>query len=633
VAHPSLPNYLAMIAGTTKGCTSDACPGGYQDRTLAGQLNSRGLSWAGYFEDIPHAGYLGGDSGGYVRRHNPFAYFAEITSSPSMRDSIRPLSDLPKDLSDAPAFSLILPNARHKIQGGSLGDGDRWLRQHVAPLIRSSAFQRSGAIFITWAEGAKGDEAGCCLEGVSGGHVPLIAILSGGRRAYRSSQAYSAYSLLRTIQDSFGLGHLAQSGTSAIRPLAELWPPQRDSVVRSPARWSLAGRVDFGYGSDAATGDFPATRNKPENKLFYTPDRRWWAVLGIGNVQLVRAFGGAGVYLLEMVGHEWRPRLRLPGADPWERADTAIRGRLLYIALRDNRSLPGNTRTSHLYELEYGEDGKWSVLSGPTVITSDNPETLDLAPDSRGHLWVTYRYRGRIKVGFAARGADRFRFGFLPSSGVSHDDISAIVSFGTGTTGYKIGVLWSDAKGKRFMFAWRLDRAPFPKGVWHVETAYGDGVGGCPTATSDLCADDHINMKAHGDQLYASVKTGLSDSTKPDPNDPLVVILRRDESGSWSAHPVSTIKQKPSRPILVIAPYLQRIFVFAEITGKGTYVWQSPLDPPAFNELLFLPWTVSRKVVLTDPTSTSQLIQPGVGIVVETSTGQENQYWHNEFLP
>jgi hypothetical protein len=633
VAHPSLPNYLAMIAGSTKGCTSDACPGGYPDRTLAGQLSSRGLSWAGYFEGIPHPGYVGGDRGGYVRRHNPFAYFAEITSSPSMKDSIRPLSDLRKDQSDPPAFSLILPNTRHRIQGGSVGEGDRWLRQHVASLIRSSAFQRGGAIFITWAEGGKGDEAGCCLDGVSGGHVPLIAVLSGGRRGFRATQEYSSYSLLRTVQDSFGLGHLGQSGNRAVRPLAELWPPQRDSVVRWPARWSPAGRMDFSYGTDATTGDFPATRNKPENKLFFTPDRRWWAVLGIGNVQAVRTSGGAGVYLLELVGHEWRPRLRLPGADPWERADTAIRGRLLYIALRDNRSLPGNTRTSRLYEMEYREDGTWDVLSGPTLITSDNPETLDLALDSRGHLWVTYRFRGRIKVGVADRAGARFRFGFLPSSTVTDDDISAIGSFGTGATDQKIGVLWSDAKGKRFMFAWRLDRAFSQDGAWHVETAYGDGVGGCPTATSDVCADDHINMKAHGDQIYAVVKTGLSDSINADPNDPLAVVLRRDASGTWSAHPVSRVEQNPSRPILVIAPHLQRIFVFAEKANRGTYVWQSPLDPPAFNEMLFQPWTVSENIVLTDPTSTSQLIRPGVRIVVETSSGRENQYWHNEFLP
>jgi phosphatidylinositol-3-phosphatase len=633
LAHPSLPNYLAMISGATQGCTSEACAGGYSGRTLAGQLSARGLGWKGYFEDLPSPGYVGGDRRAYVRAHNPFTYFSEITSSPSMRESIRPLSDFQPQSAEAPAFSLIVPNRKHKIQGDTIDEGDRWLREHVSPLIKSSAFQRGGAIFVTWAEGRSDDQSGCCLDGVSGGRVPLISILSGGRRSYQADQSYSGYSLLRTIEDAFAVGHLGQSGAGNVKSLAELWPPRGESTFGWPARWSTAGRMDFRYGSDATIGDYPATRNKPESKLFYTPDRRWWAVFGIGDVQLVRNTGGPGVYLLELVGHEWRPRLRLPEADPWERADTVTDGRSLSIALRDNRSLRGNRRTSRLYKLHYQEDGTWKLVSEPMLITNDNPETLNIALDARGRLWVTYRFRGRIKVGVAEPRSDHFVFGLLPASAVTSDDISAIVHFGTGASGHKIGVMWSDEKAKRFMFAWRSDNDPFPDGPWHVETAYGDGVGGCPTVASDACADDHINLKSFGDVIFAAVKTGLSDSLHADPDDPLAIILRRDAVGNWSAHPISSVKQKPSRPILVIAPYLDRIFVFAQVGVKGIYVWQSPLDPPAFNEMLSLPWTVDDRVVLTDPTSTSQLIEPGAGIVVETSSGKENQYWHNEFLP
>lgn len=633
VDHPSLPNYLAMIAGSTKGCTTDTCPGGYPDRTVVGQLHSRGLSWAGYFEDLPHEGYVGGDQGGYVRHHNPFLYFQEVMTSPSMKTSLRPLPSLIDDLPDPPAFSLIVPNIHHQIQNGSIPEGDRWLRAHVDPVIRSSGFQRGGAIFITWAESAKGDTAGCCLPEVSGGRVPLIAVLSGGRRAFRTSREHCVYSLLRTIQDSFGLPSLARSGARAIDPMAEFWSLERNSVVTWPNRWSPDGHIDFDYGTDATIGGYPASRNKPENKLFYTPDHRWWAVLGIGDVPIVRTAGGSGVYLLELVDHVWRPSFRLPGADPWERADTALRGRVLYIALRDNRSVRENTRTSHLYRLVYRETGKWSLLSGPTLITADNPETLAIAPDSQGRIWLTYRSRRRINVGIARMGSARFRFSFLPGSTVSRDDISAIVQFGTAISGYKIGVMWSDEIGGRFMFAWRPVDAPIESAGWHVETAYGHGIGGCPTATSDLCADDHINIKAYGDQIYASVKTSLGDPTDSDPNDPLVVVLRRDEAGRWSAYPVSPVRQKASRPILVIAPYLQRIFVFAEKANSGTYVWQSPLESPAFNERAFFPWTVSGTVIVSDPTSTSQTIEPGVGIVVVTSAGQRSQYWHNEFLP
>src|SRR3954463_4143328 len=70
--HPSLPNYLAMISGSTQGCGNDHCTGRFRGPTLARQLGARGHGWQGYFEGLPHRGYVGGNQGGYIRHHNPF---------------------------------------------------------------------------------------------------------------------------------------------------------------------------------------------------------------------------------------------------------------------------------------------------------------------------------------------------------------------------------------------------------------------------------------------------------------------------------------------------------------------------------------------------------------------------------
>ena len=63
VAHPSLPNYLAMISGSTHSCTSNGCQGNYRGRTLAGQFSGHGLRWRGFIEGLPEPGYTGRDSG------------------------------------------------------------------------------------------------------------------------------------------------------------------------------------------------------------------------------------------------------------------------------------------------------------------------------------------------------------------------------------------------------------------------------------------------------------------------------------------------------------------------------------------------------------------------------------------
>ncbi|MFH4316774.1 alkaline phosphatase family protein, partial [Acinetobacter baumannii] len=45
VAHPSLPNYVAMIAGDTFGSRADDPSQRFNGPTLAGQLEAKGLSW------------------------------------------------------------------------------------------------------------------------------------------------------------------------------------------------------------------------------------------------------------------------------------------------------------------------------------------------------------------------------------------------------------------------------------------------------------------------------------------------------------------------------------------------------------------------------------------------------------
>jgi hypothetical protein len=167
-------------------------------------------------------------------------------------------------------------------------------------------------------------------------------------------------------------------------------------------KWTPAGQRDFVFGSQVVVSGGPATGHKPESKLFYTPDGRWWAVLGTSGDGL-RA---PGVWLNELASHVWQPVFKFqgPGADPWEKADSLFDDATnrLYVSLRDNRSVMGNPRVSHLYRLSYDGAGHWSLLSGPTRITTISPETLTIALDSTGRLWTTFRQGTAIKVGYTA---------------------------------------------------------------------------------------------------------------------------------------------------------------------------------------------------------------------------------------
>jgi len=218
-AHPSLPNYLAMISGSTHGCSSDHCKVGLRGPNLARQLTARGLGWQGYFEGLPHRGYVGGNRGQYIRHHNPFVYFRSVTSSHRQRRHLRKMGAFARSLRSPAALSYVVPNNAHNMHDGPIRAGDRWLAHWVTRVMRSRAYRHGGVIFIVWDEGHN-DRSGSCLPGIHGGRIPLF-IISRHTRRHRLPGPRTTYSLLRTLETGFRLPHLGRAALT--KPLPRVW--------------------------------------------------------------------------------------------------------------------------------------------------------------------------------------------------------------------------------------------------------------------------------------------------------------------------------------------------------------------------------------------------------------------------
>ncbi len=218
--HPSLPNYLAMISGSTHGCASDRCTGGFRGPTLARQLTARGLGWQGYFEGLPRRGYIGANRGGYIRHHNPFVYFRSVTSSHRQRRHLRKMRAFSGSLRSPPALSYVVPNNAHNMHSGPIRAGDRWLARWVTRVMHSGAYRHGGVIFIVWDEGHN-DRSGCCLPGIHGGRIPLFIISRHTRHHHRATGPRTTYSLLRTLETGFRLPHLGLAVLT--KPLPRAW--------------------------------------------------------------------------------------------------------------------------------------------------------------------------------------------------------------------------------------------------------------------------------------------------------------------------------------------------------------------------------------------------------------------------
>ena len=224
--HNSLDNYLSMISGQASSVETEADCEVFSDfeltrvdadgqavgkgcvypariKTLADQMQAKGLRWKGYMEDMgndpareaaacghpalnakdltqnpaaPSASVPRGDQ--YAARHNPFVYFHSIIDRPGCAANDVSLQALDADLASlaaTPNLAFITPNLCNdghdgagtgaKGQGcvdgkpGGLTASDAFLKEWVPKITASAAFKKDGLLIITFDESNVRDAA------------------------------------------------------------------------------------------------------------------------------------------------------------------------------------------------------------------------------------------------------------------------------------------------------------------------------------------------------------------------------------------------------------------------------------------------------------------------------------------
>jgi acid phosphatase len=161
LTHPSLPNYLAMVGGSTFGVADDAPPTAHPlpGRSVFDLALDAGRTAKAYIESMPGPCAL--DSGGrYAARHNPWTYFA----GPAERSHCRSY-DLPAGSPSAgplhddvtagtlPTLGWLTPDLCHDGHDCPLAVADDWLRGWL-PVIMNGPDFRAGrlAVVVTFDE-------------------------------------------------------------------------------------------------------------------------------------------------------------------------------------------------------------------------------------------------------------------------------------------------------------------------------------------------------------------------------------------------------------------------------------------------------------------------------------------------
>ena len=207
LTHPSLPNYLALVSGSTHGIHSNCTTCVVAALNLADTLEAARRSWKAYAEGLPRSGWTGASAGLYAKKHMPFLYFRDVVSSPSRRQRVVPLRQLTTDLATGtlPDFALLVPNLCNSMHDCSVRTGDRWLARQLPPLLRLPAT----VVFITFDEGAGGNRLAALALGT--------AVQPGTRVTARTGH----YALLRTIETAWGLPLLGHSASA--KPITGIW--------------------------------------------------------------------------------------------------------------------------------------------------------------------------------------------------------------------------------------------------------------------------------------------------------------------------------------------------------------------------------------------------------------------------
>ena len=208
VAHPSLPNYLALTGGSTFGITSDCVTCYVNAPNLFSQMAAAHVSYDAYLQGVPGPCFLATYGGNdYASKHNPFRYYDDVRSSPKACSHLRPYTELAVTLrhraSRVPSFVWVTPDLCHDGHDCSTAAAATWLTGFVNEVTASAAYRSGGLLIITWDEGV-GSRGG-------GGQVATIVLSSQTRPGTRVARALNHYSVLATVEDNFGLARLGDA--------------------------------------------------------------------------------------------------------------------------------------------------------------------------------------------------------------------------------------------------------------------------------------------------------------------------------------------------------------------------------------------------------------------------------------
>jgi phosphatidylinositol-3-phosphatase len=264
---PTYENVTPATIGAEEQVSGQGCVYPSSARTLAGQLTAKHLTWRAYLEGMDEGAAAGSADGvcghpalgtadptsaqippagqTYATWRNPLVYFHSVIDSPTCAGDDVGLDKLTADLQSAkstPSFAYVVPDRCHDGNPTPCSPGapagmpaaDAWLAKVVPKIMGSKAYKENGLLAITVdqapSSGEFEDSSSCCgqptfpnlpapagaIAKPGGGQVGALLLSPFVKGGNLVQDTYNHFSLLRTIEDLFGLSHLGYAGGKGV---------------------------------------------------------------------------------------------------------------------------------------------------------------------------------------------------------------------------------------------------------------------------------------------------------------------------------------------------------------------------------------------------------------------------------